>query len=190
MKIPVVIVSGLPRSGTSMMMNMLAAGGIEIATDHTRQADDDNPQGYYELEQVKHLQTDARWMHYMRGKAVKVVSSLLYYVPLSLPYKIIFMRRQIDEILASQKKMLDRLGEDSNTVSDDVVRQKFETHLQTIQAWIAARKNMDCLYVDYADILKDPIAGSQVVQAFLGQPLQIEAMAAIVDPDLYRNRAG
>ncbi|GAK54936.1 hypothetical protein U27_01767 [Candidatus Vecturithrix granuli] len=190
MQQPVFLVSGLPRSGTSMMMKMLEAGGIEIVTDHLRQADDDNPKGYYELEKVKHLQNDARWMHYMRGKALKVVSSLLFYVPLSLPYKVIFMRRAIGEILASQKKMLDSRGEDSNTVSDDVLRQKYETHLEKIQDWIAARRNVECLYIEYAEILKDPLAGARAVQEFLGQPLQIEAMAAVVDPDLYRNRVG
>ncbi len=189
MQQPVFLVSGLPRSGTSMMMKMLEAGGIEIVTDHLRQADDDNPKGYYELEKVKHLQNDARWMHYMRGKALKVVSSLLFYVPLSLPYKIIFMRRAIGEILASQKKMLDSRGEESNTITDDVLRQKYATHLEKIQEWIKARRNVECVYLEYAEILKDPLAGARAVQEFLGQPLQIEAMAAVVDPDLYRNRA-
>jgi hypothetical protein len=106
MQQPVFLVSGLPRSGTSMMMKMLEAGGIEIVTDHLRQADDDNPKGYYELEAVKHLQNDARWMHYMRGKALKVVSSLLFYVPLSLPYKIIFMRRILGKFWRRRKKCL------------------------------------------------------------------------------------
>lgn len=188
MQQPVFLVSGLPRSGTSMMMKMLEAGGIEIVTDHLRQADDDNPKGYYELEKVKHLQNDARWMHYMRGKALKVVSSLLFYVPLSLPYKIIFMRRDIGEILASQKKMLDSRGEESNTITDDVLRQKYATHLEKIREWIAARRNVECVYLEYAEILKDPLGGARAVQEFLGQPLQLEAMAAVVDPDLYRNR--
>lgn len=188
MQQPVFLVSGLPRSGTSMMMKMLEAGGIEIVTDHVRTADDDNPKGYYELEKVKHLQNDARWMHYMRGKALKVVSSLLFYVPLSLPYKVIFMRRAIGEILASQKKMLDSRGEDSNTITDDVLRQKYETHLEKIQEWIKARRNVECLYLEYVEILKDPLDSARAVQEFLGQPLQIEAMAAVVDPELYRNR--
>ncbi|MDY0095046.1 MAG: sulfotransferase [Candidatus Vecturithrix sp.] len=188
MQQPIFLVSGLPRSGTSMMMKMLEAGGIEIVTDHLRQADDDNPKGYYELEKVKHLQNDARWMHYMRGKALKVVSSLLFYVPLSLPYKIIFMRRDIGEILASQKKMLDSRGEESNTITDDVLRQKYATHLEKIREWIAARRNVECVYLEYAEILKDPLGGARAVQEFLGQPLQLEAMAAVVDPDLYRNR--
>lgn len=188
MQQPIFLVSGLPRSGTSMMMKMLEAGGIEIVTDHLRQADDDNPKGYYELEKVKHLQNDARWMHYMRGKALKVVSSLLFYVPLSLPYKIIFMRRDIGEILASQKKMLDSRGEESNTITDDVLRQKYATHLEKIREWIEARRNVECVYLEYAEILKDPLGGARAVQEFLGQPLQLEAMAAVVDPDLYRNR--
>ena len=118
---PVIIVSGLPRSGTSMMMKMLAAGGIEIHTDHLRKADEDNPQGYYEVELVKHLQHDSAWLHHMKGKAVKIISFLLYYLPLTLRYQIIFMQREMQEILMSQKKMLERSGHSPDREQDDSV---------------------------------------------------------------------
>src|SRR5215207_9218271 len=85
----VVIVSGLPRSGTSMMMRMLAEGGLPVLTDELRGADDDNPQGYLELEVVRQLKEgNVRWLENAQGKAVKVISSLLDYLPREYPYKI------------------------------------------------------------------------------------------------------
>lgn len=184
----IVIVSGLPRSGTSMLMKMLEAGGIEIVTDNLRKADPDNPKGYYEYEKVKYLQKDSSWVHTMQGKAIKVISFLLYSLPMNLSYKIIFVRRDMQEILASQKKMLDRLGENANTVSDEVIAQKFETHSQKVTKWIAGRKNIECVYLNYTDILGNPIQGAEEIQRFLQEPLNIEKMGAAVDPALYRNR--
>jgi LPS sulfotransferase NodH len=185
---PVILVSGLPRSGTSMMMKMLASGGIEIYTDNVRQADEDNPQGYYEVEKVKKLQEDAAWLHHVRGRAVKIVSSLLYYVPFSLPYKVVFMRRDMEEILLSQQKMLERSGQSADQEANNMLAQKFETHLQKIITWIDAQRHIDCLYVDYKKIVEDPVSYAQKIQEFLGQPLNIEAMVSAVNPSLYRNR--
>ncbi len=187
-KPPVILVSGLPRSGTSMMMKMLASGGIDIYTDNVRQADEDNPQGYYEVEKVKKLQENSAWLHHVRGRAVKIVSSLLYYVPFSLPYKVIFMRRDMQEILLSQKKMLERSGQAAEQAANDSLALKFETHLQKIIAWIDAQKHIDCLYIDYKQAIDDPLACAQKIQEFLGRPLDIEAMAAAVNSSLYRNR--
>lgn len=188
MKEPIIIVSGLPRSGTSMLMKMLEAGGVEILTDNIRQPDGDNPKGYYEYENVKQLQKDATWIHSMSGKAIKVISFLLYHLPLSLHYKVLFVQRDMQEILASQKKMLDRVGQPTNTVSDDVLAQKFETHLQKVQEWIKAQKNIECFYVSYNDIMKDPLPRAHEIQQFLQQPLNVEDMVSVVDPALYRNR--
>jgi hypothetical protein len=187
-KPPIILVSGLPRSGTSMMMKMLASGGVDIYTDNVRQADEDNPQGYYEVEKVKKLQEDATWLHQVRGRAVKIVSSLLYYVPFSLPYKVIFMQRDLQEILLSQQKMLERSGQSAGQETTDLLAQKFETHLQKITAWIDAQRHINCLYVDYKKVVADPVSYAQKIQEFLGQPLDIEAMASAVNPSLYRNR--
>ena len=185
---PVIIVSGLPRSGTSLMMQMLAAGGIDICIDNRREPDNDNPKGYYEFEKVKELQKDSVWVHTMRGKAMKVISFLLYYLPVSLQYKVIFMQRDLQEILLSQKKMLDRSGQRTHTLKDEVLAQKFETHLQKITKWITTQKNIECLYVSYNAILEDPLPYIHDIQTFLQRPIDVEGMASVVDSSLYRNR--
>ena len=106
----IIIVSGLPRCGTSLMMQMLVQGGFEAVTDHIRAADTDNPRGYYELEKVKKLKEDASWLPETRGKVVKMVSQLLFDLPAGERYRVIFMQRDLDEMLASQEKMLERLN--------------------------------------------------------------------------------
>lgn len=171
------------------MMQMLAAGGIDICTDNRRKADDDNPQGYYEFEKVKELQTDSAWVHTMRGKAIKVISFLLYYLPVSLQYKVIFMQRDLQEILLSQKKMLDRSGQRTHTLKDEVLAQKFKIHLQKITKWIATQKNIECLYVSYNAILEDPLSYIYDIQIFLQRAIDIKGMASVVDLSLYRNRS-
>ena len=113
----IIVVSGLPRSGTSMMMQMLEAGGLPIVTDHIRKADEDNPRGYYELEKVKKIKEDPSWLADCHGKAFKMVSALLYFLPKSRKFKVIFMKRNIEEMLASQRLMLMRLGKDDNISS-------------------------------------------------------------------------
>ena len=186
---PIIIVSGLPRSGTSMMMKMLEAGGIDIYTDNSRKADDDNPRGYFEVERVKNLQQDAAWLHHMKGKAIKVISFLLYYLPLSLRYNVIFMQRDMQEILLSQKKMLTHSGQNAETMTDEEIAQKFERHLKKMREWITARKNIECLYVNYNTLLEDPLPNAQKIQHFLQQPVDVEAMVSVIEPSLYRNRA-
>src|SRR5262245_15575927 len=110
MSAEIIVVSGLPRSGTSLMMQMLDNGGIEVVTDNVRAADTDNPRGYYELEKVKRVKQDASWLPQARGKAFKMVSQLLYDLPASERYLVVFMERDFDEMLLSQEKMLQRLG--------------------------------------------------------------------------------
>src|SRR5687768_1736541 len=110
----ITVVSGLPRSGTSMMMKMLEAGGLEPVVDHVRKPDEDNPKGYYEFERVKALENDREWLPEAKGKFVKVISMLLRHLPADHRFKVIFMQRNMPEVLASQKKMLVRRGEDPN----------------------------------------------------------------------------
>ena len=185
----IVVVSGLPRSGTSMMMKMLAAGGIPPVTDERRAADRDNPEGYFEFERVKQLDKgDTAWLPQARGKAVKVISALLQYLPPEYPYQIIFVRRHMAEILASQRKMLVHRGEDPNKMDDDHITAVFEKHLQQIDLWLRRQPNIELLYVHYSDMMSEPAAEIGRLQRFLGCDLDVESMMATVDPSLYRNR--
>ncbi|MEZ4594094.1 MAG: sulfotransferase domain-containing protein [Chloroflexota bacterium] len=188
-KTAVTIVSGLPRSGTSMMMKMLEAGGIPPLTDKVRTADDDNPKGYYEFERVKQMDKgDTAWMAEAQGKSVKVISQLLRHMPSDYEYKIIFMRRNMAEILASQKKMLINRGEDPNQASDEEIASLFEKHLSNVMNWMNSQPNVSVLYVHYSDMLTNPEPQVAQINQFLGGHLNTEAMAQVVDPNLYRNR--
>jgi hypothetical protein len=184
----VTIVSGLPRSGTSMMMRMLEAGGLQVLTDNIRRADDDNPDGYYEFERVKQLKSDRAWLEDAKGKVVKMVSALLIELPPMYTYKVVFMRRKMEEILASQRQMLVRQGKPADSVSDERMAAMFEKHLRQIEIWIAERSDMDAIYVDYNQMLKQPAEHVKAVNVFLGHRLDTEAMAGIVNPALYRQR--
>jgi hypothetical protein len=187
---PITIVSGLPRSGTSMMMKMLEAGGIPPLTDEIREADKDNPKGYYEFERVKQLDKgDVAWLNEAQGKSVKVISALLKHLPQDYEYRILFMRRNMPEILASQRKMLIRRGENADDMDDEKMAALFEKHLQSTINWLDEQPNATVLYVHYGDMLVDPESHVQKIQEFLGWPLNTTAMAEIVDPDLYRNRS-
>ena len=182
------IVSGLPRSGTSMMMKMLEAGGIPPLTDEIREADADNPQGYYEFERVKKLDKgDSEWLATAEGKSVKVISALLQHLPTDYEYRVIFMERHMPEILASQRKMLDRRGE-VDEMEDEKMQALFAKHLQQVKEWLAEQKNFSVLYVHYSEALADARSQAERVKAFLGADLDVDLMTATVDPKLYRNR--
>lgn len=185
---PITIVSGLPRSGTSMMMRMLEAGGMPVLTDRIRTADEDNPQGYYEFERVKQIEQDQGWLEDAKGKAVKMIAALLKHMPGDYQYKVVFMRRNIQEILASQRQMLLRRGEPTDTVSDERMAALFAQHLQRVEAWLSAQPNVEVLYVDYNQMLRQPAMHAAEVNRFLGHKLDLERMAAVVEPDLYRQR--
>jgi hypothetical protein len=187
---PVVyVVSGLPRSGTSMMMKMLDAGGIPPMIDEIRAADDDNPKGYYEYERVKQMDRgDTSWVAEAVGKAVKVISALLKNLPSGYQYRVIFMRRNMDEILASQRKMLVNRQEDSGKMDDVQMADLFRKHLAATEKWLQEQPDFEVIYVHYSDILADPAAQAERVSAFVGKPLNVQMMAAQVDQNLYRNR--
>lgn len=186
----ITIVSGLPRSGTSMMMKMLEAGGIPPLTDEIREADADNPKGYYEFERVKKLDKgDSDWLARADGKAVKVISALLQHLPDAYAYRVIFMERHMPEILASQRKMLVRRGE-ADEMEDEKMRALFEKHLQQVKGWLAQQEHFSVLYVHYSEALAEPRSQAERVRAFLGTDLDVDRMAGTVDPNLYRNRKG
>ncbi len=186
---PVYIVSGLPRSGTSMMMKMLAEGGLPILTDSRREADEDNPNGYFEIELSKALKEGERkWVYSASGKVVKVISYLLEFLPAELTYDIIFMERDIQEILASQKKMLERRGE-TQSISDVEMDAQLREHLKRVKFWLARQPAMKVLYVNYNAMMKNPEKLCRSIVDFLDLPLDVEAMQSVPNGSLYRNRS-
>jgi hypothetical protein len=184
----ITIVSGLPRSGTSLMMGMLQAGGMELLTDGIRTADDDNPKGYYEFERVKQIEHDQDWLEDAGDKAVKMIAELLRHLPQDYTYKVIFMRRKMDEILASQRQMMIRRGEPTDRISDEEIAAMFSRHLERVEVWIAEQPNMDVLYVSYNDLLGEPAQHVSEINEFLGGTLDEDRMTGTVDLTLYRQR--
>jgi hypothetical protein len=182
----IIVVSGLPRSGTSLMMQMLENGGVEVVTDNIRTADTDNPRGYYELEKVKRIKQDTSWLPLARGKAFKMVSQLLYDLPRGETYRIVFMERDLDEMLASQQIMLNRLGKRS--APREQMKQSYALHLERLHEWLRTQHHMAVLRVCYNDLVVQPAAKAGLVSVFLGGKPDVEKMAKMFDPSLYRNR--
>src|ERR1700724_234865 len=176
----VTVVSGLPRSGTSMMMGMLEAGGIPAMTDNLRVADDDNPLGYYEFELVKQLSRNALWLDNACGKAVKVIYRLLYDLPRDRSYKVIFMRRKLEEIIASQKAMLRRQNKEGGTLGDRQLADAFRSELQKLDVWMRGRDNFPLLHVNYDDVLYDSKHAVTGIEQFLGYKLDTLAMIRVI----------
>jgi hypothetical protein len=184
----VIIVSGLPRSGTSMMMKAIDAGGIEPIIDHIRKADEDNPKGYYEFELVKKTKEDASWIKDAPGKVVKMVYRLLYDLPAEHQYRVVFMQRDLKEILDSQSKMLERSGKSGGGIPDEQMKALFQAELSKCKKWLAQQPNFKALYIDHRDMINDGAAQAIKISDFLDGGLNTEAMAGVVDPALYRNR--
>jgi len=186
----ITVVSGLPRSGTSMMMKMLDMGNMPLLIDNIRTADTDNPRGYYEFEPVKTMESDNSWLEKARGRAVKIVSPLLEHLALdvNLRYKIIFMIRKIDEVLASQRKMVERLNKGGDAIKDNTLKQNYASHLDKTKKLLAENKHIDVIYINYSDVISDPLEVSETVSRFLGTDLNTEKMAMAIDQSLYRQR--
>lgn len=185
----IVVVSGLPRSGTSLMMMMLDAAGFPPMQDHVRTADEDNPKGYYEYERVKKLpEGDDSWLKDAKGKAVKIITFLLTHLPKKHKYDVVIMRREISEILASQRKMLIRRGEDPDKVNDEEMSELFSRHFSEVMAWVKKQKNIRFVEINYNQLMEDPAAQIEKVNQFLGGALDTAAMLARIDPSLYRQR--
>ena len=185
---PITVVSGLPRSGTSMMMKMLEAGGMKVLTDKIRTADDDNPKGYYEFERVKQITTDQAWLPDAQGKVVKIISFLLLKAPPTYHYNVLFMKRALPEILASQQQMLLRRG-DTSPQDDARMAELYEKHLKQTRSWLEGQPNINVLYVEHRRSLENPLEVAKQVADFLPEELNPIAMAAEVDPSLHRQRA-
>ena len=184
----ITIVSGLPRSGTSVMMQLLAAGGMPLLTDNVRAADADNPNGYCEYEPVKRLRTDFNWLEHAEGRAIKVIAQLLTYLPNEYEYKIIFMHRELDEVLRSQEVMLKRNGKSGASLSHDRLKTIFRDQMVQVKTFLERQDTIETMDVDYAKIVQKPKVYFDQLINFLDVPLDTEAMKSVIDPSLYRNR--
>lgn len=186
----ITIVSGLPRSGTSLMMQMLVAGGMLPLADGERKADSDNPRGYLEWERIKHLPTDPGCIAEAEGKVVKVISRLLLALPPGHEYRVVFMQRPLPEVLASQDAMMRRRGTYKEGASPAVISAAFAKHLKEVYSWLGKKPYVRSLMVPYREVLQNPKQTSKIVIDFIGLTLDLEAMCTQVDKSLYRNRAG
>lgn len=186
---PIVVVSGLPRSGTSMAMKMLEAGGLGVVTDGLRTADEDNPKGYYEDERVKDLYQpgDKTWLRESRGKVIKIISFLLKSLPDDNNYKVLFMHRSLREIVASQNKMLARRAEKNDTPDDRAVAL-LEEQVRDARFFLR-RPQFDVLELNYRETLDSPRPLALRMAEFVGGGLDVEKMTQVVDVQLYRNRS-
>jgi len=187
--IMITIVSGLPRSGTSLMMQMLAAGGLPILSDGERVADVDNPRGYLEWERIKQLPQDPACIAQAEGKVVKVISRLLLSLPAEHEYRILFMQRPLPEVMASQDEMLRHRGTFKAGANAEFISQAFERHLREVYAWLDRRPGSTVSRISYHRVLSEPRAVAKELQTFLGTTLDVDAMVGQVDPALYRNRS-
>jgi len=183
----ITIVSGLPRSGTSLMMQMLHAGGMQLLTDFERRPDADNPRGYCEWEPAKLLPKQPELIAQAEGKAVKVITQLLMSIPKGHEYRVIIMKRPLSEVLASQDEMLKRRG-NSDAVGHGAMAKAFNDHLLLLDGWLKKRPDVAVRLQPYGELIQAPSVASESIQQFLGLDLNIEGMVAEVDPALYRNR--
>lgn len=185
----ITVVSGLPRSGTSLVMQMLEAGGHPILSDGVRSADEDNPRGYLELDKVRSLERDASWMHEAEGKAVKIISFLLGRLPHGFEYRVIFMRRDLNEVVRSQDAMLRRLGQPVGP-SNEIMVSHFSRHLQQLDNWLSQQSHIKLFNCCYQELIFNSAATSDAIRNFLEKDLDLKRMSDVVCPELYRQRSG
>jgi hypothetical protein len=184
----ITVVSGVPRSGTSLMMQMVAAGGMEILTDGLRGADERNPRGYFEWEPIKRLQQEPGRIAEAEGKAVKVISSLLMSLPRDRSYQVLFMHRPLAEVVASQAEMIRRRGTQGAALTPAALEAALEGHVRQVMAWLERQPHMRVCHVHYHRLLQEPQAETDSILAFLDEPLNRAAMLAQIDPSLRRQR--
>lgn len=184
----VTIVSGIPRSGTSLMMRMLDAGGIPALTDGTRRPDDHNPHGYFEYEPVKRLPVDSSWMETARGRSLKVIYRLLRFLPAGIPYRVVLMERDLHEVFDSQRDMLKARGDSAADQAGDRLIAALAAEREETKRWLLQQPNIILLEVRYKDVIAAPADQAHELSRFLGGRLDESAMATAVDPSLYRHR--
>jgi hypothetical protein len=185
----ITVVSGLPRSGTSLMMQMLAAGGLQVLTDGERQADADNPRGYYEWERIKLLPQQPNCIQEAEGKVVKIISQLLFALPSGHDYRIMFMQRPLAEVVASQSEMIRRRGTTGAALAPAALIAGLQAHLNQVNGWLRDKTNLSVYRVEHHQVLHDRMQVSESIQKFLECPLDVLAMSRQIDESLYRQRA-
>ena len=186
----ITIVSGLPRSGTSVMMQMLVAGGIPPLTDDVRKPDADNPRGYFEFERAKQIKADKAWLADAQGKVVKMVHLLLLDLPMDRRYDVVFMRREAHEVVKSQGVMLARSGKSGAAITPEQLIAVYQQQITRVLGFLAQHANVRVLEVSYNDLVRDPKPAASGIAAFCGRSMDVSAMVGAVDPGLYRNRTG
>ena len=169
-----------------MMMQALHKGGIEPYTDSNREADSDNPRGYYEHEKATQLMRDQSWIPEARGKAVKIVAQLLNHLPKDENYRIIFMDRDLREVIKSQKVMLERLGREGGKLGDSAMMATLDRQVHTIESMMAMQENIDVLFVDYGEAITAPEEISRRINEFMGGDLDEAGIQSAIDPSLRR----
>jgi hypothetical protein len=184
----ITVVSGLPRSGTSLMMQMLAAGGLSVVTDGERQADADNPRGYFEWERIKLLPNQPDCIAEAEGKVVKVISQLLFALPAGRQYRVIFMQRPLPEVVASQAEMIRRRGTTGAALAPAALIAGLGAHLNQVNAWLKDKADISVHRVEHGDVLREPLRVSESIQHFLLCSLDVVAMSQQIDASLYRQR--
>ncbi len=184
----IIVVSGLPRSGTSLMMQLLQAAGIPVLIDDHRPPDENNPKGYFEFEAVKSLATDASWLPLTKGKAVKIISHLLPYLPEQFQYKIIFMNRDLKEIIRSQNKMLDRFGKAKGELSEAKLAERYALHLHQVHQWLKQRPDITFADISFNHLIQSPEKEWSKVQRLLNLPAFSREVFQVIKPELYRTK--
>jgi hypothetical protein len=169
-------------------VQMLAAGGVPMLTDGRRQQDESNPRGYFEYELVKNLRNDNSWLAAAQGRAVKIITHLLPYLASEFQYRIVYVERDLDEVLLSQRRMLERDGRTGARISDEQLRRTYTSQVSNIRRWLDAQPNVQLHTVNFRELLAQPRESAAAIAEFLGGDLDVDAMAAAVDPALYRSR--
>ena len=166
------------------MMQMLAAGGMPILSDTARQADTNNPNGYFELEVVKNLETEKTWLTEAQGKAVKIISHLLKFLPDDYTYKIVFMKRELSDVIKSQNRMLLQLGKEVGSIESKTLKRIYKHHLDEIKNWLLLQQNMQAIEVVYEKLLAEPETTIQKIGTHLEIELSNEAVVQVIDQNL------
>lgn len=170
------------------MMKMLESGGLTLLTDDSRPADEDNPDGYFEFAPVRHTARDASWVTMARGRVVKVIHALLPHLPSNETYRVVLVERDLEEVVDSQQAMLKRSADEGAALSRDDLIAGYRRQLDQLERWMIEQPNYLFTTVNYNDLLTNPLSQLAHVTSLLGRALDCQAMSAVINPALYRQR--
>jgi len=184
----ITVVSGLPRSGTSLMMQMLDAGGMELFSDNIRQPDRSNPRGYCEFERVKSLNRDSSWLYETEKSAVKIVAHWLHFLPPEFEYSIVFMERELEEVIKSQDEMLKFAGRPARKYNLDLIANSYRRLIEVTKSWLSSQKNINTIYINHHEVITNPSHVAERINKFLGNILNDNQMPSVIDHALYHQK--